>query len=88
VGQFPEVAQVLTTFPVGAVLDGEITVGDASGRPDWHLLRGRAALRRGEKIMAAALEQPATYYAFDLLALAGRDLRGLPLLTERSYWLW
>src|SRR5262249_27746366 len=48
-----------------AILDGEVIVADASGRPQfYHLLR-----RTGE---------PA-YVAFDLLWLNGADLRTLPL---------
>ena len=48
-----------------AILDGEVIVADASGRPQFYDL-----LRRGR--------EPA-YVAFDLLWLDGADLRQLPL---------
>jgi hypothetical protein len=48
-----------------AILDGEIVSLDASG----HSLFNKLLFRRGEPVL----------YAFDLLWLNGRDLRGLPL---------
>jgi bifunctional non-homologous end joining protein LigD len=52
-----------------AILDGEIITKDAAGRPIFlDLMR-----RRDE----------ATYVAFDLVWLNGRDLRGLPLLERK-----
>ena len=53
-----------------AVLDGEVIVADATGRPQFHdLLRGRLA--------------PA-YVAFDLLWIDGVDLRPKPLSERRA----
>jgi len=82
--QFPEVARALTSLPEGAVVDGEITVSDSAGRPNWSAVRGRAAMRRPESIVAAASSAPAIYYAFDLLALGDRDLRRLSLLERKE----
>ena len=53
-----------------AVLDGELVVADENGRTDF------SALQRGGS-------GTPVYLAFDLLALDGKDLRGLPL-TERK----
>lgn len=52
-----------------AILDGEIVYLDAEGRPQFYdLLR-----RRGYPV----------FYAFDLLALHGEDLRNLPLIERK-----
>lgn len=48
-----------------AVIDGEVCCAGPDGRPDFYALMSR----RREPI----------FYAFDLLMLNGRDLRGLPL---------
>ncbi len=56
-----------------AVIDGEMCVQNADGVTDFKALR--SAIRRSpERLML---------FAFDLLALDGRDLRGEPLLDRR-----
>lgn len=56
-----------------AILDGEIVCLDTEGRPQFYeLLRSRG--RRS----------PAVFYAFDLLSLAGRDLRAKPLIERKQ----
>ena len=81
---FPEVALALGKLPyAGTLLDGEVVVSDAEGIPRFQLIQKRGQLRRGTDIERAAIALPATYYAFDLLAFEGYDLRGLPL-TERK----
>ena len=82
---FPEVAQVLGRLPYrGAVIDGEVVVNDAEGLPSFALIQKRGRLQRAGDIARAAARLPATYYAFDLLGLEGRDLRGLPLLKRKD----
>jgi bifunctional non-homologous end joining protein LigD len=82
---FPEVARGLRALPYdGLVLDGEIVVTDAAGRPDFQRLQGRAQLRRPAEVDRAAVEQPATYFVFDLLGFEGYDLRGLPLVERKQ----
>ena len=81
---FPEVALALGKLPYrGAVLDGEVVVNDAEGLPSFQLIQKRGRLRRESDIARAAVALPATYYAFDLVALEGHDLRGLPLLERK-----
>jgi bifunctional non-homologous end joining protein LigD len=63
-----EIASVLEVAE--AILDGEVIVADATGRPQFYdLLRGRLA--------------PA-YVAFDLLWIDGVDLRAKPLSERRA----
>jgi bifunctional non-homologous end joining protein LigD len=81
---FPEVARALTALPYeGLVMDGELVVPDDAGLPSFHRLGERARFTRATDIARAAVEQPATLFLFDLLAVGGYDLRGLPLLERK-----
>lgn len=82
---FPEVARAVKGLPYdGIVLDGEVVVHDERGLPDFGRLQRRGLLKNRRDVARAAVELPATYYAFDLLALAGVDLRALPLLERKA----
>ena len=73
---FPEiVAAVAGQVPAGTVLDGELVMY-RGGRCDF------AALQ--QHMTSRARSGPVTFVAFDLLAVAGRDLRGLPYRTRRK----
>jgi bifunctional non-homologous end joining protein LigD len=83
--RFPEVARALKGLPYeGLVLDGEVVVLDDQARPTFHGLQQRALLQRRVDIARAAVEQPATLYAFDLLGFEGFDLRPLPLRARKE----
>ena len=81
---FPEVARAIAALPLDVVIDGEVVVLDAEGKPDFHALQERAHLSRPLDIARAAVATPATYYAFDLLAAGGLDFRSLPLSARKS----
>src|SRR5215203_3818168 len=67
--EFPEiVAAAMKLRAKAAVLDGEVVVLDERGRSSFQLLQQLGASRRG-----------LAYFAFDLLALDGEDIRALPL---------
>jgi bifunctional non-homologous end joining protein LigD len=83
--RYPEVALAVSALPVeSALLDGELTVLDAAGRPDFQALQARAQLRREAEVAATAVQRPATLFAFDLLAAGGLDLRPLPLSARKA----
>ncbi len=71
--RFPETTAALSALP-DCVLDGELVATDAEGNPDFAALQ--SAIERGA---TADL----VYWAFDLPALRGADLRDRPL-TERK----
>ena len=74
---FPEiVSAVRAQIPPGTVADGELVVY-RGGRCDFMALQQRIQSRH-----SSATE--ATLVVFDLLALAGRDLRGLPYRKRRK----
>ncbi len=81
---FPEIATALAALPFDLILDGEIVLVDANGRPDFQALQRRAQRTRQIDVAHAAAATPVTYFAFDLLALDGRDLRRLPLATRKD----
>jgi bifunctional non-homologous end joining protein LigD len=82
---FPEIARAVGGLPYeGLVLDGEVVVHDARGLPSFQELQKRGRLTRWSDVQRAAIERPATFYAFDLLACEGLDARELPLLERKA----
>jgi bifunctional non-homologous end joining protein LigD len=80
--RFPEIVAELGTL-ADIVLDAELVILDAKGFPRFGRLTNRSRLKRPIAIEHAAQTAPAALFAFDVLELRGRDLRGLPL-TERK----
>jgi ATP-dependent DNA ligase len=80
---FPELHDVfLEKLPDGCVVDGEIVIATAKGLDfDALQLRLHPAASRVAKL---AKETPSAFVAFDLLAIAGRDLRDAPLAERRE----
>lgn len=79
--QYPELA--MFPQPLNAILDGEIVALDADGRPSFHRLQRRMNLTGAAAIQRMAEQVPVVFYAFDLLALQGRDLTHLPLQERK-----
>jgi ATP-dependent DNA ligase len=80
---FPElVAPLARTLPERCVVDGEIVIVGADGLDfEALLLRIHPAASR-VKLLAA--QAPASFVAWDLLALGAEDLRPLPLAARRE----
>lgn len=80
---FPELeAPLRVHLPERCVVDGEIVIAGASGLDfEALLLRIHPAASR---VQLLAAERPASFVAFDLLALGDRDLRGAPLAERRA----
>ena len=57
---------------------------DESGRPSFQRLQQRAKLTRALDIRRAAVENPVTFFAFDLLAVDDFDVRPLPLAKRKE----
>jgi len=66
--RYRAIPRALRPLPDQTVVDGEIVALDEEGRPSFNLLQnyGSSGI-------------PLHYYLFDLLVLAGKDLRGEPL---------
>ncbi len=83
--RYPELAAVLRALPVpGLVIDGEVCVLDADGKPDFPKLAERAQLGRKRDLAFAAVAAPVVWYAFDLLGADGFDLRGVALERRKA----
>ena len=80
---FPEVAEAIRReFPERCVVDGEVVIAGPSGLDfDALQLRLHPAESRVRKLAA---ETPASFVAFDLLALGDDDLRGRPFAERRA----
>jgi bifunctional non-homologous end joining protein LigD len=82
---FPEIARAVAALPYeGVVLDGEVVVLEDDARPSFQRLQRRGMLLRQHDVTQAMREHPVTYYAFDLLAFEGFDVRALPLLERKA----
>ena len=84
---FPEVvAAVLEQLPERCVVDGEVVL--RAGEPgaehlDWDSLTQRIH-PAASRVRLLAEATPASFVAFDLLALGGEDLRPLPFADRRA----
>jgi bifunctional non-homologous end joining protein LigD len=82
---FPELARAVSALPYdGLIMDGELVILDDAGRPSFQRLQNRARVSRAPDIRHASVETPGTIYLFDLMALEGFDLRGLPLVKRKA----
>jgi len=82
---FPEIARAVKALPHDAcIIDGEVVVMDAQGKPSFARLQRRGRLKNSIEIGQAAVELPATFFAFDLIAFEDYDLRGVPLIERRK----
>jgi hypothetical protein len=73
--RFPDiVTAAVAQLPEGVVLDGELVILGTDGRLSFDALQQRLATSPA-KARAKAAQMPATYAAFDLLAVGGVDLR-------------
>ncbi len=83
----PAVPELATLrLPEGTLLDGEIIVCDARGRPSYDLLVGRVLRTQGPLPLgpkASKRGRGPLFVAFDLLYDAGKPLLGLPLEERR-----
>lgn len=80
---FPDLAAAAHQLPAGTVLDGEVVVWHA-GRTDFALVQRRAAVASAARAAVLARTLPASYAAFDVLELAGLDLRARPYERRRA----
>jgi ATP-dependent DNA ligase len=80
---FPEVVEaVRRNFPPRAVIDGEIVVAGDDGLDFWALQQRIHPAASRVALLAAAT--PASFIAFDLLALGDDDLTGEPFEVRRA----
>ena len=82
--QFPEIIRSLAALPFDRLLlDGEVLALDAAGKPSFQRLQQRGRIQRALDIRRATVDNPVTYFAFDLLGFEDFDLRTLPLQQRK-----
>ncbi|MCM4079409.1 non-homologous end-joining DNA ligase [Paractinoplanes hotanensis] len=79
---YPEIADL--SLPAGTLVDGEMVVLDAAGRPSFTALAERMHVRERLRAARLAVTLPVTYMIFDLLFLDGHDCTGLPYRSRRE----
>jgi bifunctional non-homologous end joining protein LigD len=72
--KFAAIAKAAADLP-DCILDGEAVALDAKGQPNFPALQAALSEGRSEDLI---------YFAFDLLFLEGKDLRGLPLKRRKA----
>ena len=81
--RFPELTAELLDLPE-LLLDGELVVVDSEGHPQFERLLRRSRLKRASDIEHGARTDPACFFAFDVLEIAGEDLRSRPLTDRKA----
>ena len=81
--RFPEIAIELLELP-DVVLDGELVVLDVQGKPQFDRLSRRSRLSRDVSIKHGARTDPACLFVFDILEIAGDDVRSRSLLDRKA----
>jgi bifunctional non-homologous end joining protein LigD len=71
--RFPTIAAALAKLPEDTVIDGEIVALDDAGKPSFNALQNYSSSKT-----------TLVYYVFDVMILAGRDLRQEKLTTRRE----
>jgi ATP-dependent DNA ligase len=80
---FPEVVEaVLASMPLRCVVDGEVVVAGPNGL-EFEVLQQRIH-PADSRVRLLAAETPASFVAFDLLALGSSDLRGSGFAARRA----
>ena len=79
---FPELRPALEQLPAGTVADGEVVVV-TDGKLDFDALQNRIHPAES-RVRRLSEETPARLALFDLLAVAGQDLRARPLRERRQ----
>ncbi len=80
--QFPEFEALIGVMPDGTVLDGEIVCWDGQQPLGFNFLQKRLGRKRVTKKLMA--ENPVHFIAYDLLEIAGEDIRARPLQERRQ----
>jgi DNA ligase D-like protein (predicted ligase) len=71
--KYPAIVKALSDLPDETVINGELVALDESGRPSFNALQNYRSSKT-----------PLLFYVFDLMMLAGKDVRGEPLSRRRE----
>ncbi len=84
-GHYPEAQAIRAGIHARqAIVDGELVVLDADGKPSFERMQQRMNVTRDVDVRRVADEHPVTFIAFDLLELDGRDLLSTELRIRKK----
>src|ERR1700704_3917294 len=81
--RYTEVQALAALAPPETIVDGELIVTDADGRPDSVALAAPQQAVGPDAIARAAAAHPATYVVYDVLYVRGKSLMKEPLVRRR-----
>jgi bifunctional non-homologous end joining protein LigD len=81
---FPDIVEALSQVQGRFVWGAELTVDEHNGRSSFERLQRRAVTSLRYRVAAAAREDPARLYVFDMLSDDGSDIRHLPLEERKD----
>jgi bifunctional non-homologous end joining protein LigD len=81
---YPELLNPALIPADSCMLDGEILIFDKNGNPGLNLVLKREHIANEDDINKAAEEMPATFCAFDLLAINGKNMVAKTLDTRKN----
>jgi DNA ligase D-like protein (predicted ligase) len=81
--RYPEIVRALEQLPGEGILDGEVVVLDADGRPNFQRVLAREQTATRDAALLKARQHPVVYVAFDLLYRNGVDLCERPLIERK-----
>lgn len=81
---FPKPADLHASVAGTCILDGELIIADANGKPDFEALQARSMMTDTVRIRLKSAQTPASFVAFDILYRDGEDLTHLPLIDRKA----
>lgn len=81
--RYPELNDIWKNIKANCILDGELTIFDKKGKPNFYLLTEREHIGNQIRIEILSKKMPATYVVFDILNLNGKNLMTTPLIKRK-----
>ncbi|WML56659.1 ATP-dependent DNA ligase [Neobacillus sp. PS2-9] len=80
--RFPELLDL--DIPNGTILDGEVVLTDAAGKPDFEAVMSRFSSFKTEKVQQLSQLEPVSFVVFDVLVHSSEKVTHLPLYQRKE----
>lgn len=80
--RFPELLSL--DIPKGTVLDGEVVITDATGKPDFEAVMSRFSVSNSDRVKLLSKQEPVSFVVFDVLFYKGEKVTHLPLHQRKE----
>lgn len=71
-------------IPKGTVLDGEVVITDATGKPDFEAVMSRFSVFNSDKVKLLSKQEPVSFVVFDVLYHKGEKVTHLRLYERKG----